>query len=73
MEESSTFRYIVSKGMVQEAKRFLIRQGRKRFGSPDAQTEAAIEAITDVEQLEQLSEQLLDVSSWQELLTPPST
>ena len=64
MEESSTYQYIVSKG----EKRLLLLQGRKRFGSPDLQTAAAIEAITDLERLEQLGERLLDVSSWEELL-----
>jgi hypothetical protein len=68
MEDSSTYQYIVFKGELKEAKKLLIRQGRKRFGSPDPHTTAAIEAITDLEQLEQLGERLLDVSSWEELL-----
>ena len=73
MEESSTYQYIISKGAVKGGKRLLMLQARKRFGPPDAETAAAIEAITDVERLEQLGERLLDISSWQELLaTPPS-
>jgi hypothetical protein len=71
MEESSTYQYIVSKGALKEAKKFLMLQGQKRFGQPDAETSAAIEAITDVERLEQLGQRLLDVSSWQELLATP--
>jgi hypothetical protein len=68
MEESSTYQYIVAKGEMREGKKLLIRLGRKRFGSPDPQTAATIEAINDLERLEQLSERLLDVSSWEELL-----
>src|SRR5216683_1714372 len=73
MEESSTYQYIVAKGALKEAKKFLMLQGQKRFGQPDAESLAAIEAITDVERLEQLGQRLLDVSSWQELLATPPT
>ena len=44
--------------------------GRKRFGEPDAPTAAALQAITDLDRLEALSDRLLDVASWQELLAP---
>jgi hypothetical protein len=73
MEESSTYQYIVAKGALREAKRFLLLQGQKRFGQPDAESLAVIEAIPDVERLEQLGQRLLDVSSWQELLATPPT
>ncbi|HZP85013.1 MAG TPA: DUF4351 domain-containing protein [Chthonomonadaceae bacterium] len=46
----------------------IFRQGGKRFGPPDAQTQSAIEAMTSLEQLEQLAERLLEVENWQELL-----
>lgn len=49
----------------------LIRQGRKRFGEPDATVVQALEAITSVEALQQLAERLLEVESWQELLASP--
>lgn len=72
MEESTTYQLIVSRGRVAEARQFLLRQGRKKFGPPDPVTTTALEAVTDLERLEQLGERLLDVSSWQELLAPPS-
>ena len=68
MEESSTYQYIMYMGALKGAKRFVMLQGSKRFGPPDAETSAAIEAITDLDRFEQLCERLLDVSSWQELL-----
>jgi predicted transposase YdaD len=72
MEESSTYQYIVSKGVakgrVEGEKRLLLLMGRERLGPPDAETERAIEAITGIEQLEQLARRLMYVSSWEELL-----
>lgn len=49
----------------------LLRLGRKHFGSPDAETLAAVEAITDLARLERLGEQLLDAVSWRDLLATP--
>ena len=68
MRESSTYQAILDEGRLEEAQAIVLRQGRKRFGPPDARTSAAIESITDLERIEQLSERLLDVSSWDELL-----
>ena len=53
---------------MEEARAILLRQGTIRFGPPAPQTQAAIEAITAIERLELLSERLLDVESWDELL-----
>jgi predicted transposase YdaD len=63
----------MAQGAVQEARRILLRQGRIRFGTPEPEATAALDAITDVAQLEELSERLLKVSSWAELLGQPST
>jgi hypothetical protein len=68
MEESTTYQAIVRKGRISEARQFVLRLGRKRFGSPDDATEAALNAIEDVEKLEELGERILDVGSWEELL-----
>lgn len=71
MRESSTYQLILSEGELREAKKLLLLQGRKKFGPPDEATAAALEAIADLARLEQLHDRLLEVSSWQELLTPP--
>jgi flagellar biosynthesis/type III secretory pathway protein FliH len=57
-----------AEGIAEEAKRLLRRLGRKHFGPPSAALEAWIDAITDVEKLEELSERVLDVSSWDDLI-----
>ena len=64
MKESTTYQAILA----DEAKRILLRMGTKRLGPPDAHIRAAIEAIMDVDRLEQLTERLLDVSGWDDLL-----
>jgi hypothetical protein len=46
----------------------ILRQGQSRFGPPDAQVLTAVEAIQDLERLEQLSDRLLTAASWAELL-----
>lgn len=71
MEESATYQAIITRGKLQEAQKLLLQLGTKRFGPPSAATRAAIEAITEVERLEQLTERLLDASSWDQLLATP--
>lgn len=73
MEYSDTYLEILEKGEVKEARKFLLRLGKKQFGVPDRETKAALQAITDVERLEQLGERVLEVSNWQELLATPRT
>ncbi len=69
MEESSTYQWIVRQGGLQEAKRILLLQGEKRFGSrPDASIRSTVESLTDLDRIEQLTQRLLDVSTWQDLL-----
>jgi hypothetical protein len=82
MEESVTYQAMMAKGIAQgiaqgraqglaeEARRILLVLGEDRFGAPDAATRAALEAITDVAQLEALARRLLHVTSWHELLPP---
>jgi predicted transposase YdaD len=75
MRESDTYQAILEEGWekgwqkgLSALHRTLLRQGRKRFGEPDEDTRQAICAIRDSERLEELSERLLDVSTWDELL-----
>jgi predicted transposase YdaD len=75
MELSSVYQLILSrgteKGKLEEARRMLLRPGRIKFGEPDAATVSALEAISDINRLEELSERLLQVSTWKELLAAP--
>jgi predicted transposase YdaD len=79
MEDSVTYQAIlrkgwtkgVTEGRTEEAKAILLRLGRKRFDLPDPASTAALEAITDLDRLERMSERLLEVTSWQELLATP--
>jgi hypothetical protein len=69
MEESVTYQAIVRKGRLAEARQILLRLGKKRFGPADETTAATLNAIADVEKLEELSERILEVDNWRELLT----
>ncbi len=73
MHESTTYEKILRDGGIAEARRMLLRLGRKRFRDADAETVAAIEAIKDVDRLETLGERILDpeIHNWAELLQTP--
>ena len=75
MKESVTYQKILregrAEGRAEEAKRILKRQGSKRFGQPEPLVEAAIDAIADLDRLEQLSDRVLEVTGWEELLAQP--
>jgi predicted transposase YdaD len=76
MKESATYQMILregreegrEEGRVEEARAILLRQGTKRFGPPSEQARTALEATRSIERLELLTERLLDVESWEELL-----
>jgi predicted transposase YdaD len=72
MKESSTYQAIVAEGALQEARKLLMLVGQERWGTPDEATAAAINAITDVQPLEELTRRTQHVRSWQELLGRPA-
>ena len=83
MKQSTTYQAILeegeargkaeglAEGRVEEARRMVLRIGRKRLGEPSEGVRAAIESIVERERAEILGERLLDVVSWDELLSPP--
>jgi predicted transposase YdaD len=81
MKESSTYQAILAEGRtegrtegriegrIEALKKTLFRLGNQRFHSPpDEAVQAAIQAITEEGRLERMTERLLIVSNWQELL-----
>jgi hypothetical protein len=70
LEYSSTYHMLLDRGRIDEARKLVLRWDQSRFGPPDEPTRKAIETNNDLEQLERLSDRLLDVSSWTELLAP---
>ena len=75
MKEPVTYQKILregrAEGRAEEAKRILKRLGCRRFGKPEPLIEAAIDAIADLDRLEQLSDRVLEVAGWEELLAHP--
>jgi len=71
MHESTAFDEMVDQGQVRHAHRALLLQDRIRFGPPDAATEAALTAITDLEHLDRLIVAIFTVDNWAHLLATP--
>jgi hypothetical protein len=71
MKESVTYQAIVQEGRVEEAQRMLLLMGAAILGRADKRAKAAIQAIADVERLEELARRAPKASSWQELLGLP--
>ena len=53
---------------MEEARAILLRLGTRRFGPPSEEACAAMEGITEIERLEGLTDRVLDVESWDDLL-----
>jgi hypothetical protein len=72
MEESSTYQAILAKGKAvgraEGVRNILLRLGRRRWGHPPAGVLADLNALTDVSQLEAMTERLSEVASWDDLL-----
>jgi hypothetical protein len=76
MKESVTYQAILSEGRAEgraegkaeEARRVLLLIGRQRFGEPPAETAAALNAVNDVQKLEELILRSQQAAGWQELL-----
>jgi len=79
MEESATYRAIVRKGLQQGlergraegARHTLLVFGEAKFGPPDTATRIAIDAMSDLGQLDELAVRLMSAASWQELVPSP--
>lgn len=68
MTESTAYDEAVEEGELKRSHRLLMRQGIKRFGEPDAGTEAELRSIRDLDRLERMADVILSAASWQELL-----
>ncbi len=75
MRESTIYQAILREGRqeafqeaLEEGRALLIHLGTKRFGSPTSATTERLNSIHEREQLNQLTERVMDVASWDELL-----
>jgi len=79
IEESTVYQGILRKGMaigrISEARTTLLRLGAKKLGPPGERIETEIATMEDVDRLSDLSDRVLDVSTWDELFAtagPPA-
>ena len=68
MRESVTYQAILEEGRVEELHRVILRQGRLRFGEANETVRNRIEAIRDIAVLEDLTDRLVVVSNWDQLM-----
>lgn len=71
MGEHNIFEELVDEFRAEGVQRVLLHLGRKKCGEPDEATRLALAGITDLDRLDRLSERVLEVASWQELLQTP--
>jgi hypothetical protein len=71
MQDSSTYLLLLEEGEIKGKVGAILRIGRNRLGPPDTVTEAALKAIKDLERLDRLTDAVLTVNCWQELLATP--
>lgn len=73
MRESSVIQHFLEEGReegrILEVRRLLVRLGTRRFGIPNSDVMAKIEAIKDPATLESLCENVQDISVWDDLLS----
>lgn len=74
IREYAAFRMFIEDGRKEGRAETLLattlRLGRKKFGPPTPTEEAALAAVADADRLETLTDKLLDVATWAELLKP---
>jgi hypothetical protein len=76
MKESVTYQAILREGKTEgetsEARKILLLLGRDQLGEPSADVRAAIDALVDVNRLEELTVRLKHAATWHDLLGLPS-
>jgi hypothetical protein len=73
LEDFPSYAKGVAKGEAEGIRRTIILLGEKRLGAPDAKTLESLQSINDLERLRRITDRLLDVETWQELLAENTT
>jgi hypothetical protein len=68
MRESSAYVQFVKEGSIIEARKVILRLGQTRFGPPDEATRQKLAAMSELEQLELLIDNVYTSSDWDDLL-----
>jgi hypothetical protein len=68
IRESSTYELWMERREARALRQIILRMGRKKFGEPTPAQVQAVESMTDLERMHNLTDKLLDVTTWEELL-----
>lgn len=75
MEESSTYQWVIEKGMEKGGKKELLETvidlGTLRFGPPSDAVAAALNSMSDLARMRRIRHRLLDAADWDDLLGTP--
>ena len=72
MMESVTIRAIFEAGEAKEARKILLMLGADQWGEPPADVKTTLEALADVDNLNEWILQIKHAAGWQQLLGPAS-
>ena len=68
MRESTSYQAILEEGGVVTLRASIRRLGEKRFGPPTEEQRSRLAGATELDRLNRISDAVIDVSSWDELL-----
>jgi len=70
LQESTTYQLLIRRGMARGKVEMILSLGRKRFGLPTPEVEAAFRAMKEKEnaRLDRMSDRIFDATGWDELL-----
>lgn len=68
-DETARAAYAINKGREEGFRTLLLRMGQRRFGEAPQPIQDRLNAVTDLEQLEFLTERLITIHGWDELFT----
>lgn len=71
LRHSSAYEMILNEGRLQVARKWVIRTGEFRLGPPPDDVLKVVNALDDLQRLEELCIKAIRIASWSELLDAP--
>jgi len=71
LEDSSALEYFTERAEARAFRAVLLIQGEQRFGAPAETVSAALQQLDDPRRLKRMTQRILQVNSWDELLATP--
>jgi hypothetical protein len=72
MRDNVAYQVILEEGRIEQARETLLNLGTRLLRAPSKVVRQKIESMDDLEELKDLTDRVLDVKSWKELLKNPN-